>query len=115
MRRPKPHDARVAGRDRYRLNKSTKTDAPTAKISARRRARSLLGDAGFAQAFEERLKLGQIRRVVAHRRPERAGAGDVEVRVEYAADPDCGTRLVKPTDLREYVLNYLLDSYPLRT
>jgi hypothetical protein len=61
----------------------------------------LLGDAGFAQALEERLKLGHIRRVVTHRRPERAGAGDGEVRVEYAADPDCGTRFVNPTDLRE--------------
>jgi hypothetical protein len=64
-------------------------------------SRSLLGDAGFAQALEERLKLGHIRRVVTHRRPERAGAGDGEVRVEYAADPDCGTRFVNPTDLRE--------------
>ena len=63
--------------------------------------RSLFGDPGLAQAFENGLKLGQIRRVVAHRRPGGAGAGDGEGRVERETGLDCGMRLVKSTKLRE--------------
>ena len=48
-----------------------------------------------------RLKLGQIRRVVAHRRPDGAGAGDGEGRVERETGLDRGMRLVKSTKLRE--------------
>ena len=45
--------------------------------------------------------VGQIRRVVAHRRPDGAGAGDGEGRVEREAGLDCGMRLVQSTKLRE--------------
>ena len=61
----------------------------------------MFGDSGLAQAFENGLKLGQVRRVVAHRRPGGAGAGDGVGRVERETGPDCGTRLVKSTKLRE--------------
>ena len=44
--------------------------------------RSLFGHAGLAQALENGVRLGQIRRVVAHPRPGRAGAGDGEGQVE---------------------------------
>ena len=63
--------------------------------------RLLFGDSGPAHAFEKGLKLGQIRRVVAHRRPIGAGARDGEGRVERETGLDCGMRLVKSTKLRE--------------
>ena len=45
--------------------------------------------------------LGQVRRVVAHRRLGGAGAGDGEGRVEREAGLDRETRFVKSTKLRE--------------
>ena len=45
--------------------------------------------------------MGQIRRVVARRRPVGAGAGNGEGRVERETGRDCGMRLVKSTKLRE--------------
>src|SRR5271157_4561437 len=63
--------------------------------------RSLFGDSGLAQALENGLELGQIRRVVAPRRPEGAGAGDGEGRVERETGLDGGIRLVRSTKLRE--------------
>jgi hypothetical protein len=45
-------------------------------------SRSLFGDPGLAQALENGLKLGKIRRVVAHRRPGGAGPGNRQSRVE---------------------------------
>ena len=56
---------------------------------------------GFAQAVENGLELGQIRRVVAHSRPIGAGAGDGEGRVEREPSLDCGMRLVQSAKLRE--------------
>jgi hypothetical protein len=40
-------------------------------------------------------------KVVGHRRPGGAGAGDDKGRVEREADFDCGMRLVKAIELRE--------------
>ncbi len=62
---------------------------------------SFLRQPRLAHAFENGLKLGQIRRIVAHRRPGGAGAGDGEGRVERETGLDGGTRLVKSTKLRE--------------
>jgi hypothetical protein len=61
----------------------------------------LFGNSGLAQAFESGLDLGEIRWVVAHRRPGGAGAGESEGRVEREAGLDGGTRLVQSTKLRE--------------
>src|SRR5271166_483797 len=63
--------------------------------------RSLFGESGLAQAVENGSEGGQIGRVVAHRRPVGAGAGDGEVRVEREAGLDGGTRLVETPRLRE--------------
>ena len=63
--------------------------------------RALFRDSGLAHAFENGLKLGQIRRVVAHRRPSGAGAGDGEGGVERETGFDGGTRLAWPAKLRE--------------
>ena len=63
--------------------------------------RSVFRNSGLAHAFEDGLKLGQIRRVVAHRRPSGAGARDGEGRVERETGLDCGMRIVKSTKLRE--------------
>jgi hypothetical protein len=62
---------------------------------------SFLRQPRLAHAFTNRLKLDQIRRVVAHSRPERAGAGEGERRVEQEARLDRGMRLVKSTKLRQ--------------
>src|SRR5580704_1429195 len=62
---------------------------------------SFLRQPRLADAFEYRLKLGQIRRIVAHRRKGGAGAGDGEGRVEREAGLDCGMRLVQSTKLRK--------------
>ena len=70
-------------------------------MAARRRAAHCLGDSGLAHAFENRLELGQIRRVVALRRPGGSAAGDGVGRVEGETGPDCGTRFVKSPKLRE--------------
>ena len=86
---PSPHTSGASSRPRRRRG-SRRGGGP----------RSLLGDPGLAQAVENGLKLGQIRRVVAHRRPSSAGAGDGEGRVEREAGLDGGTRLVKSTELR---------------
>ena len=59
------------------------------------------GSSGLAHAFENGLKLGQICRVVAPRRPGGADAGDGVGRVERETGLDCGMRLVKATELRE--------------
>ena len=48
----------------------------------------MLGQPGLAHGFKNGLKLGQIRRVVGNRRPEGAGAGDREVRVERETSLD---------------------------
>ena len=45
--------------------------------------------------------MGQIRRVVAHRCPSGAGAGDRESRIERETGQDGGTRLVKAAKPRE--------------
>jgi hypothetical protein len=63
--------------------------------------RLLFGDYGLTHAFENRLKLGQICRVVAPRRPGGADAGDGVGRVESEASLDGGIRLIKSTELRE--------------
>ena len=63
--------------------------------------RSLLGDAGLAQVFESRFELGEIRWVVALRRPGDPEAGDGESRVEREAGLDRGMRFVEATELRE--------------
>ena len=61
----------------------------------------MFGDSRLAQAFENGLKLGQIRRIVAPRRPEGAGVGDGEGRVECETGIDRGARLVESAELRE--------------
>ena len=63
--------------------------------------RSLFGNPGLEQPVENRLKLGKIRRIVAHRRPGGAGAGDGEGRVERETGLDRGMRLVQSAKLRE--------------
>src|SRR5271166_5001929 len=62
---------------------------------------SLFGHPGLAEALDNLLELGQIRRVVAHRRPGGAGAGNGVGRVEREASLDCGMRLVESTKLCE--------------
>jgi Arm DNA-binding domain len=55
----------------------------------------LFGEPGFAHAFENRRKLGQVRRVVAHRRPGRASAGEGDGNNLYLRvddSPDGGKR-----------------------
>ena len=61
----------------------------------------LFGDSGHAHPVEMGLKLGQICRVVAHRRPGGTGEGDGERRVELKAGPDRRTRLVQSIKLRQ--------------
>ena len=63
--------------------------------------RPLFGNSGPAQTLQNGLKLGQIRRVVAPRRPDGVGARDREGRVEREASPDGGMRLVQSTKKRE--------------
>ena len=85
-------------------------DRPSSGTSRRRRPRgsrrngrswSRLGDAGYAHGFEQRLELGQVRRVVAQRRPVDAGARDGKGRVDRDTGLDRGMRLVKSTKRRE--------------
>ena len=64
-------------------------------------SRSLLGDPGLAQAFENALGLDQIRRMVAARRPGGTDAGDAIGRIERKTCLDRGLRLVQPTKLRQ--------------
>jgi hypothetical protein len=61
----------------------------------------LFRNAGLAQAFENVLEAGQIRRVVAPRRPGGAGAGDREGRVERETGLDCRMRLIESIKLSE--------------
>ena len=62
---------------------STRPDTPpTAGITARDGRRSLFGHSGLAHAVEKALQLGQMGRVIAHRRPGGAGARDGESRIE---------------------------------
>jgi hypothetical protein len=63
--------------------------------------RSLFGDSGLAQAFKNRLKLSQIRRVVALCRPGGSAAGDRVGRVEGETGPDRRTRFVNSPQLRQ--------------
>jgi hypothetical protein len=63
--------------------------------------RSLLGDSGPAEGLESAFNLDQIRRVLAHRGPGSANAGDGVDRVERETGLDCGTRLIKPTKQHE--------------
>ena len=63
--------------------------------------RSLFGNSGLAHGFENGFDRGQIRRIVAHRRPSGVGAGDGEGRVERETGLDCGMRLVQSTKQRE--------------
>ena len=65
------------------------------------RRRSSLRDAGLAHPFENGLNLGQIRRVVAPRRPGVAYAGDEVGWIQRETGLDRGVRLVKSTELRE--------------
>jgi hypothetical protein len=60
--------------------------------------RSLFGDSGLAHGFENGFDRGQIRRIVAHRRPKGVGAGNGEGRVERETGPDRGIRLVQSTN-----------------
>src|ERR1700722_381215 len=62
---------------------------------------SLFGDSGLAQAVENTLKSGQIRRVVAHRLPSGVSARDDEGRVEGETGLDCGMRLVESVKLSQ--------------
>jgi hypothetical protein len=61
----------------------------------------LFGDSGFAEAVEYGLKLGEIRRVLAHGRPECASACDGKDRVKRETGLDHGVRLVESTELCE--------------
>src|SRR5271154_5307067 len=63
--------------------------------------RSLFRNSGVAHAFENRLELGEIPRVVAHRRPGSVEAGDGEGGVESETGLGCGTSLIKASKLRE--------------
>src|SRR5580704_14680284 len=63
--------------------------------------RSLFRHSGLAHAFENRLELGEIRRVVAHRRPGGAEAGDGESRNEGETGLNRGTGLIEAAKLRE--------------
>jgi hypothetical protein len=62
---------------------------------------SLLRQARLAQAVDNGLKLGEIRRIVAHRCPGGVGAGDGKGRVECKAGLDGGPRLAQSAKLRE--------------
>ena len=62
---------------------------------------ALFWQSGLAHAFENRLELGEICRVVAHRCPDGAEAGDREGRVEREAGLDCGTGVIEAAKLRE--------------
>ena len=55
--------------------------------------------AGLAHAVENARNLGQMRRVVGHRRPGGAKSGDGEGRVERKTGLDVGTRLVNSAKL----------------
>jgi hypothetical protein len=81
----------------------SRPDAPPRRRGSRRCGgrRSFLRHSGLAQAFENALKLGQIFRVGALRRPEATSAGDGEARVEREAGLYRGTRAVKPPKLRQ--------------
>jgi hypothetical protein len=61
----------------------------------------LFWHSGLAHAFENRLELGEIRRVVAHRRPGGAEAGDGESRNEGETGLNRGTGLIEAAKLRE--------------
>jgi hypothetical protein len=63
--------------------------------------RSLFGDSGLAQAYENGLELGEIGRVVAHRRPGGAKASNGEGRNEGETDLNRGTGLIEMAKLRE--------------
>jgi hypothetical protein len=63
--------------------------------------RSLFGDSGLAQAYENGLELGEIGRVVAHRRPGGAKASNGEGRNEGETDLNRGTGLIETAKLRE--------------
>ena len=67
----------------------------------RQTGRSSLRHSGLAQAFEDGLELGQIRRVIAHRRPGGSAAGDGVGRVERETGPGRGARLIESPKLRE--------------
>src|SRR5271163_1514529 len=77
----------------------------TLPSAARRRLsfwrRLLFRNSGVAHAFENRLELGEIPRVVAHRRPGSVEAGDGEGGVESETGLGCGTSLIKASKLRE--------------
>ena len=81
----------------------TRPDAPPPRRRSRRGGgrRSFLRHSGLSQAFENDLSQGQICRVVALWRPERASAGDGVVWVEHEAGLYRGTRAVKPPKLRQ--------------
>ena len=67
----------------------------TASVEAGGGSRSMLGHAGHAQGLESAFNLDQIRRVLAHRSPGSANAGDGVDRVERETGLDSGMRLVK--------------------
>ena len=58
-------------------------------------------NSGLAHAFENRLELREIPRVVAHRRPGSVEAGDGEGGIESETGLGCGTSLIKASKLRE--------------
>ena len=76
-------------------------EAITAAPAARWRVEPLVGDAGFAQAVKSDLDLGEICRIVTHRRPRATGAGKGEDRIERETDLDRRARLVKAAEVRE--------------
>ena len=62
---------------------------------------SFLRQSRLPHAFENRLELGEIPRIVAHRCPGGAGAGDCEGRVERETSLGRRPRLVRSAKLRE--------------
>jgi hypothetical protein len=63
--------------------------------------RSLFGDSGLAQALENGLKLGEVRRVVAHRGPGGAGAGNRQNRVEREPRMSLRAGFLEPSEARK--------------
>ena len=64
---------------------------------------------GLAHAFENGLELGEIRRVVAHRRPSGVETVDGESRVESETGLGYRTGLIKTAKLREGGAQHKID------
>src|ERR1700677_163859 len=83
--------------------------APPPRGGAREGRRSLSRDSGIAHAFESRLELREMRRIVAHRRPSRVEASDGESRDVSEAGLGCGMGLVWATKLRKGGAQHKID------